>query len=63
MLAEAMGAAAAFAELAAAAGDADSDAALELYIERIKQILESAELRTVTAGTAEAPTRVLLDER
>lgn len=63
MLAEAKGEAAAFAELAAAAGDADSDAALELYIERIKQILESAELRTVTAGTAEAPTRVLLDER
>ncbi|MEM9382664.1 MAG: protease modulator HflK [Planctomycetota bacterium] len=62
ILAEARGEAAAFAELAAAVGDAGSEAALELYFERVKAILAAAELRTIAAGTPEAPTPVFLEE-
>ena len=60
-IAEARGRASAFKDLAAAVGDADSDAARKLYMDAIQRILDGAELRTVD-GSVEEPARVFLDD-
>ena len=61
LTAEATGRASAFKDLAAAVGDADSAAARKLYMDAVQRILDGAELRTVSGGSPEEPTRVFLD--
>ncbi|MEM9801749.1 MAG: protease modulator HflK [Planctomycetota bacterium] len=61
-LAQARGDASAFIDLSDEVGDADSPLARKLVLERVRRILQNADLHTVSGGTPESPTRVFIDD-